>query len=106
MTLLSRKIPVDILRNVIFKNLGASRDEVALGPSAGIDGAVINIGNKSLIISMDPITGALERIGWEAVNVNANDVSTFGAEPAFYLSCILLPEKADKRMVEIISPQM
>jgi len=100
------KIPVEILKEVVFKNLGAKRDEVALGPAGGIDGAVINVGSKSLIVSMDPITGALERIGWLAVNVNANDVSTFGVEPAFFLSCILLPEKAGRRTVEIISSQM
>lgn len=100
------KIPVDILKEVIFKNLGARRNEVALGPSAGIDGAVINVGSKSLIVSMDPITGALERIGWEAVNINANDVSTFGVDPAFFLSCILLPDGADRKTVEVISSQM
>ena len=87
-------------------NLGAKRDVVVLGPSAGIDCAVINLGDKSLIVKTDPITGALERIGWLAVNVNANDVSTFGVEPAFFLSCVLLPEKADRKTVEIISTQM
>jgi hydrogenase maturation factor len=106
MTLPPGKIPVDILKDVIFKNLGAKRDEVALGPSAGIDGAVINVGSTSLIVSMDPITGTLERIGWEAVNINANDVSTFGVEPTFFLSCILLPENADRKTVETISSQM
>lgn len=106
MTLPPGKIPVDLLKEVIFKNLGVHRDEVALGPAAGIDGAVINVGSKSLIVSMDPITGALERIGWLAVNINANDVSTFGVEPAFFLSCILLPEKADRRTVEVVSSQI
>jgi hydrogenase expression/formation protein HypE len=100
------KIPVDILEEVVFKNLGAVRDEVILGPSAGIDGAVIEAGNRSLIMSMDPITGALERIGWLAVNVNANDVATFGVEPAFLFSCILLPEDANKKIVETICLQM
>jgi hydrogenase expression/formation protein HypE len=106
MTLPPGKIPVDLLKEVIFKNLGVHRNEVALGPAAGIDGAVVNVGSKSLIVSMDPITGALERIGWLAVSVNANDVSTFGVDPAFFLSCILLPEKADRKTVEIISSQM
>ena len=100
------KIPVEILKEVIFNSLGAKRDEVAIGPAAGIDGAVINVGSKSLIVSMDPITGALQRIGLLAVNVNANDVSTFGVEPAFFLSCILLPEKTDRKTVETISSQM
>jgi hydrogenase expression/formation protein HypE len=100
------KIPVDVLKEVIFKNLGVRREEVVLGPSAGIDGAVIEAGNKSLIVSMDPITGATERVGWLAVNVNANDIATFGVEPAFFLSCILLPENANRQIVETISAQM
>lgn len=100
------KIPLDILREVVFKNLGVKRDEVTLGPSVGIDGTVIDIADKSLVISMDPITGAIERIGWLALNINANDVATFGVEPAFLFSCILLPEKSDKKMVETICAQM
>jgi hydrogenase maturation factor len=100
------KIPVDILKEVVFKNLGAERKEVIVGPSTGVDGAVLDLGAKSLIVSMDPITGAVERIGWLAVNVNANDVATFGVEPAFMFSCIMLPEKSEKKLVETISLQM
>jgi hydrogenase expression/formation protein HypE len=100
------KIPLDILKEVVFKNLGATRDEVILGPTAGVDGAILNVGSKSAIVSMDPITGAVERIGWEAVNINANDVATFGVEPAFLFSCIMLPENADSTVVETICVQM
>ncbi len=100
------KIPIDILKEVVYKNLGVKRKEVVLGPSAGFDGAVIDVGDKSLIVSTDPITGAIERIGWLAVNINANDIATFGVEPAFFLSCILLPENADRKTVETICVQM
>ena len=100
------KIPIDILKTVVFKNLGAERPEVTVGPAAGVDGTVLDIGDKSVIVSMDPITGAVERIGWLAVNVNANDVATFGVEPAFLFSCIMLPEKADSKTVEAICSQM
>ncbi len=100
------KVPVEILEKIVFKNLGTKRQEVVLGPSAGFDGAVIDLGEKSLIVSMDPITGAVEQIGWLAVNVNANDVATFGVEPAFFSSCILLPENADEQTVETICSQM
>lgn len=106
MTLPPGKIPAEILKQVVFENLGAKRKEVTLGPAAGIDSAVIDLGDKSLITKMDPITGALERIGWLAVNVNANDISTFGVQPSFFLSCILLPEKSKRKTVEIISTQM
>lgn len=106
MTLPPGKIPLDILKQVVFKNLGAKREEAILGPAAGIDCAVIDLDDKSLIMKMDPITGALERIGWLAVNVNANDISTFGVQPAFFLSCILLPKKSNRKTVEIICTQM
>jgi len=106
MTLPPGKIPAEILKQVVFENLGAKRKEVTLGPAAGIDSAVIDLGDKSLITKMDPITGALERIGWLAVNVNANNISTFGVQPSFFLSCILLPEKSKRKTVEIISTQM
>jgi hydrogenase expression/formation protein HypE len=100
------KIPPNLLREIVFRNLGSKRSEVILGPAAGIDGAVIKAGNQSIIVSMDPITGALEKIGWLAVNVNANDVATFGVKPRFLSSCILLPENAEKDMVERICVQM
>ncbi len=106
MTLPPGKIPIDVLEKIVFKNLGAKRGEVVLGPSAGIDGAIIDIGDKSLIVSMDPITGALGIIGYLAVNVNANDIATFGCQPLFLVSCILLPENADKGTLETISSQM
>ena len=100
------KIPIEILKEVVFKNLGAERGEVIIGPAAGIDGAVLDVGNKNAIVSMDPITGAVERIGWEAINISANDVATFGVEPAFFFSCLLLPENADSKIIETISTQM
>jgi hydrogenase maturation factor len=100
------KVPVEILKEIVFKNLGAKRQEIVLGPSAGFDGAVIDIGDKSLIVSMDPITGAIAQIGWLAVNINANDIATFGVKPAFFSSCILLSENADGQIVEAICSQM
>ena len=100
------KIPIEILKEVVFKNLGVSRIEVILGPAAGVDGAVLDVGNKNAIVSMDPITGTVERIGWEAININANDVATFGVEPAFFFSCLLLPENADSKIVETITTQI
>ncbi len=100
------KVPPRILEEVIFNYLGARRKEVVVGPSSGLDGAVIKIGNKLLVTSMDPITGALERIGWLAVNINANDVATFGVQPALFSSCLLLPESASEKTVTTICKQI
>jgi len=102
----SGKVPIEVLTGIVFQYLGAKREEVALGPSAGIDGAVIDLGDNSIIVSMDPITGAIDRIGWLAVHVNANDIATFGVKPAFFSSCILLPEGVDENTVQVICSQM
>ena len=106
MTLPFGKIPIDILKEIVFNNLGVKREEVTLGPSVGLDGAVIEIGDKSLVVSMDPLTGATERLGLLAVNINANDIATFGVKPSFFSSCILLPKNSDKKTIETICSQI
>ncbi len=106
MTLPAGKVPPNVLRDIVFSYLGAQRKEIAVGPALGLDGAVVDIGDQSLVTSMDPITGALERVGWLAVNVNANDVATFGVPPAFFSSCLLLPEDATPRVVQTICQQI
>jgi len=106
MRLPAGKVPPEILTNTIFRHLGARRKEVIVGPSYGLDGAVVRIGDKMLVTSMDPITGALERIGWLAVNINANDVATFGVQPAFFSSCLLLPENSTEATVKTICEQI
>jgi len=106
MALPSGKVPIQVLENIIFKHLGAKRKEVILGPRVGVDGAVVEVGNKALITSIDPITGALERIGWLVVNVNANDIATFGVRPTLFSSCMLLPQGTAETTIENISKQM
>jgi hydrogenase maturation factor len=64
------------------------------------------MGTKDAIVSMDPITGAVDRIGTEAIVVNANDIATFGVEPTFFFSCIMLPSGADSKIIDTISTQM
>jgi len=100
------KVPPEVLEETVFKRLGARRKDVILGPAAGEDGAVIEVGDKLVVSTVDPITGATERLGWLAVNICANDVATFGVKPAFYSSCILLPENYGEETLETISEQI
>jgi len=66
---------------------------VVVGPRFGEDAAVIDVGPKYLVAKTDPITFTAEHIGWYAVNVNANDISTTGARPRWFLATLLLPQK-------------
>jgi hydrogenase maturation factor len=65
---------------------------VVLGPALGEDAAVIDLGTEYLVATTDPITFTAERLGWHAVNVNANDLATLGARPRWFLAALLLPE--------------
>lgn len=73
---------------------------IIVGPGIGEDAAVIDFGIKYLVAKTDPITFTTHRIGWYAVNVNANDIATMGATPKWFLATLLLPEgKTNKILV-------
>jgi hydrogenase expression/formation protein HypE len=94
------------LQKIVFKNLGAKRDDVVLSPSVGEDAAIVQAGNEVLAVSSDPITGAEEWLGWLAVHVSANDVATRGVKPRWFNSIILLPKNSTTELIEKICTQM
>jgi hydrogenase maturation factor len=106
MGFLPGKVPNKVLQEIVFRNLGAKRDDVVLSPSVGEDAAIIKAGNELLAVSSDPITGAEERLGWLAVHVSANDVATRGVQPRWFNSIILLPKNSTAELVEKICTQM
>ena len=72
-------------------------------PGIGRDAAALAFGDQVVVAKSDPITFATDRIGWYAVNINANDVACLGATPRFFLATLLLPEgKATEELVEAI----
>jgi len=90
----------------VYRKLGSVRDDVAVGPGIGVDVGVLRAGKELLIVSSDPISGAVEQIGWLAVHVCSNDVSTAGARPRWFTSTILLPEGAREESLEMICTQI
>ncbi len=74
----------------------------------GVDVGVVASRGRYLVSSSDPITGARRRIGWYAVNVNANDVATSGIMPEGIDVVALFPEgsrlnEIQELMEEIVS---
>ena len=100
------KIPPEILERTVFKYIGTRREDVILGASKGEDAAIVRVGNRLLVLKCDPISGAIERIGWLAVNVVTNDIATRGVRPSWILSCIMLPEGSGENVLKTISKQM
>jgi hydrogenase expression/formation protein HypE len=85
------KLPGDLLQAVLDKQ--ASRDpRVIVGPRVGEDAAVIDLGDRYLVATADPITFVTDELGWYALHVNANDIVVRGATPRWFLATLLLPE--------------
>ncbi len=87
------KLPLELLEQLLTTYTSTDERLVA-GPRVGEDVAVVDMGDRYMVIKTDPITFATDEIGWYAVHVNANDIATSGATPRWMLATILLPEAA------------
>jgi len=103
------KLPSSLLEELLAKYSGVGDPRVIIGPRVGEDAAVLDVGGKNtyLVVKTDPITFASDRIGWYAVNINANDVATLGAVPRWFLATVFLPEgRASEEMARTIFADM
>src|SRR5881296_839841 len=93
-----RSLPIGKLRadtlQAIFDRHQCKDPRVVVGPRLGEDAAVIDMGDRYLVATSDPITFATAEIGWYALQVNANDIAVRGARPRWFLATLLLPAGA------------
>ena len=87
------KLPPALLERLLGK-LAPTDPRVVMGPRLGEDAAVLDMGDRYLVATTDPITFATDEAGWYALHVNANDVAVRGARPMWFLATLLLPEGA------------
>lgn len=100
------KLPVDFL-NTLLERYGGKDERLVVGPRVGEDAAVLDMGERYLVVKSDPITFATDEIGWYVAHINANDVATMGGTPRWLLVTLLLPEEhTDRSMVEGIFGQI
>jgi hydrogenase expression/formation protein HypE len=89
-------LPLGKLRPTLLRELLARHTapdpRVVVGPRVGEDAAVLDMGDRYLVATTDPITFVTEDLGWYAVVVNANDLAVRGAAPRWFLATCLLPE--------------
>lgn len=96
------KLSRDFMDELVFDK--EIKDEsVVMGPAYGEDAAVIDMGDNFLVVHSDPISGALDNIGWLAINIAANDIAVCGARPRWALISAQFPkDNPDKIIREII----
>jgi hydrogenase maturation factor len=99
------KLPSAMLAELLAK-ITHTDPRVLLGPGIGRDAAVIEMGGRLLVAKMDPVTFAIDGIGWYAVHVNANDIACMGAHPRWFLATALLPPGAPDSLPGAIFDQL
>jgi hydrogenase expression/formation protein HypE len=85
------KLPPQLLERLLGKVVPTD-PRVVMGPRLGEDAAVLDMGDRYLVATADPITFATDEAGWYALHVNANDIAVRGARPTWFLATVLLPE--------------
>src|SRR5260370_755222 len=85
------KPPAELLQRLFAKHVPAD-PRVIVGPQVGEDAAVLDMGDRYLVATTDPITFATDEMGWYALHVNANHLAVRGATPRWFLCTVLLPE--------------
>ena len=87
------KLRNDVLRDVVFSNLGVEDVRIVYGPREGFDAAVLEYDHEHyLIVATDPVLGVPgETFGFFAYHFAASDVAVFGARPRWLVVDILLP---------------
>lgn len=98
------KVPENILKRAVFKQIHHRRPEVLLHPGVGEDCSAVEAGpDEVLVFSVDPITAASKGTGTLAVHITANDLASSGAEPIGLMTSILLPPRTrEKKLRELM----
>ena len=76
------KLPENVLKRSVFKQLHTKRKEILQGAGVGEDCAAMMLeADEMFVVSTDPITGTTQDIGRMAMLVTLNDLASAGAEP-------------------------
>lgn len=101
------KIPETVLKRSVLNQISHRREEVLVGPAIGEDCSILTIEeDEVLVISTDPITGAVQDIGTLAVHITANDIASNGAEVIGIMLTILLPDKTEEKQLKAMMKEM
>ncbi len=101
------KLPENVLKRSVFKQLHTKRKEILQGAGVGEDCAAMMLeANEMFVVSTDPITGTTQDIGRMAMLVTLNDLASAGAEPVGVLLTALLPEDITEPQIRQIMQQV
>lgn len=100
------KISAEIFNELIFPRLGAKSSKVLVGPRHGTDVGIVEIGDKAVSFTTDPVfivpEYGWERAAWFAIHILASDSVTCGLPPRFLTIDLNLPMEITKQQLEVM----
>jgi len=100
------KISPGVFNELIFPRLGANSEKVLVGPQHGVDVGIVEIGDKAVSFTCDPVfivpEYGWERAAWFAVHILTSDSVTSGLKPEFLSIDLNLPMEMTKEQLEIV----
>ncbi|RNJ25275.1 AIR synthase family protein [Halosegnis longus] len=96
------KVGGQFFREEIYPHLGADREDVYIGPQAGVDFGVLDVGGQALVLATDPLSLppglGFERAGRFALDICLADVAVSGIAPSHIaVGFSLPPELTDEQ---------
>jgi len=100
------KISAEVFNELIFPQLGAKRPEILVGPQHGVDVGIVEIGNKAVAMTSDPVfivpEYGFKRAAWFATHILVSDVVTSGLPPAYLTIDLNLPMSMTEEELTIV----
>ncbi|GGL70379.1 AIR synthase family protein [Halocalculus aciditolerans] len=101
------KVSREFFDSTVAPHLGATRDEVVLGPTHGADFGLVDLdGDRALALATDPLFFLRElgpeRAGWFAAHILLSDAALSGLPPQFLAVDVNLPLDADEAEFEAL----
>jgi hydrogenase maturation factor len=100
------KISAAVFSELIFPRLGAENPSVLVRPCHGVDVGVVEIGDKAVALTTDPVfivpEYGWERAAWFAIHILASDAVTSGLKPTYLSIDLNLPMEMTAEQLEIV----
>jgi hydrogenase expression/formation protein HypE len=100
------KISPDVFEKLILPRLGARNDKILVGPQNGVDVGIVEIGDKAVSFTCDPVfivpEYGWERAAWFAIHIIASDSVTGGLKPSFLAIDLNLPMEMTREQLETV----
>jgi len=100
------KISPEIFNELIYPRLGAKSKSVIVGPQHGVDVGIVEIGDKAVALTTDPVfivpEYGWERAAWSAIHILASDAVTSGLKPKYLSIDLNLPMEMTKGQLKIV----